>query len=177
MDITKLREVIGAAKEITDEQVIATAVTELTSRATALTLSKTAGDKSANDLQAAVTRADTAEAKVLQLSKTPDPEILADRAANKVERIDLCLSKGKCSAAQANRLKEALKDGDKPAAMILSKSGAYGTPIDLMLEVLEMNTPLTGLSLSRVQQLPDPNNPVQTVTDERKKELLAHVGL
>ncbi len=180
MDLIKLREAIGAAKEVTDEQVISQAVAKLGESTTQLQLSRSAVDTTKTDLTTAITRAEQAEAKVLELSRmnsAPDLDVLNDRAALKSERIDLALERGQCTKAQADLLKASLKDGDKPAVLMLSKSGTHGTPVDLMLKVLELNKPFVGLSLSRAQQLPDPNNPSPAMTEARKKELLAHAGV
>lgn len=176
MDITKLREAIGAAKEVTDEQVVALACTRLSESKTALELSRTKQTELDTELATLRTAKTTAETKVLELSRTPDVGMLADVADIKSQRIDLALERGQCTKAQADMLKASLKDGDKPAVLMLSKSGPHGTPVDLVLKVLELNKPFMG-TVTGLQQVPDPNNPNQPLTAERKKEMLAHAGL
>ena len=180
IDLKILRETIGAAKEITDEAVIQQAVAKL-SEVKGLELSRTTA---ATELATMKTRAETAEAslataqtKVLELSRAPDAGILADRADLMCQKIDLAMDKGQCTKAQADILKAALKDGDKPNLLMLSRSGASGTPIDVALKVLELNKAFTG-SKSGTQHLPDPNDTKkEVVSPERKKEILAAAGM
>jgi hypothetical protein len=165
MDLTKLREAIGAAKEITDEQVIAQAaakIGDLVQTKTTLELSRNNATAEVSNLR---TRAETAEtalrneqAKVVELSKgAPDAALLGGYADLYTQKIDLALSQGKCVKAQADVLKSALKEGDKPNALMLSKSAA-GTPIDVALKVLELNRPFTGMQTG-AQPVADPNTP------------------
>lgn len=151
MDLTKLREAIGAAKEVTDENLIAQAVAKLGEVKT-LELSRT---NTATELATMKTRAEAAETKVLELSKQPDLGILTERADLVSQKIDLAMDRGQCVKAQADLLKAALKDGDKPNALMLSRTGTAGTPIDLALKVLELNKPFVGTVTGN--QLPDPN--------------------
>jgi len=184
MDLSKLREAINAGKDVQDDQLIQLAVKKLTDSTSELTLSKSAHTTAATELATMKTRAETAEAslataqtKVLELSRAPDPGILADRADLMCQKIDLAMDKGQCTKAQADILKAALKDGDKPNLLMLSRSGASGTPIDVALKVLELNKAFTG-SKSGTQHLPDPNDTKkEVVSPERKKEILAAAGM
>lgn len=180
MDLTKLREAIGAGKEQSDEQVLTAAVAKLgegKTAADALQLSRTKID----GYDALLTRAETAERKVLELSRDPDPDVLADRADLMAQKIDLCLSRGQCTKQQADLMLGMLKDGDKPHALMLSRSGPSGTPIDAMLKVLELNQSLTGFQRTEGQpvarQTPGAGGEAKPITPERKQELLAMAGL
>lgn len=177
MDLKALRETIGAAKEVTDEQVIIQAVAKL-GELKPLELSRTNAETALATMK---TRAETAEAslataqgKVLELSRAPDPGILADRAELMRQKIDLAMDKGQCVKAQADILKAALMDGDKPNVLMLSRSGASGTPIDVALKVLELNKAFTG-TVTDMQRQDDPSNPAP-ITEARKKEIMAMHG-
>lgn len=157
MDLSQLREITGSAKETPDDQVIALACSRLKETKTALDAATTAKTTAEAEVATLKTAKTAADAKVLELSRAPDPSILADAADLKAQRIDLALERGQCSKAQADLLKGALKDGDKPAALMLSKSGTHGTPIDLCLKVLELNKGFTGIMTGN-QPLPDPSS-------------------
>jgi hypothetical protein len=82
MDLTKLREAIGAGKEITDDKLIEQAVTKLSENKT-LELSR---NSLTSERDALVKRATDAEARVLELSKGTIPADYLPREVNLVKR-------------------------------------------------------------------------------------------
>jgi hypothetical protein len=175
MDISKLRDALGAAKELPDADVIAQAALKLTETVPALELSRTQGATIATLTQ----ERDAAKTALAAAQQPPMPEALASGYVDLASKqIDLCLSQGRCTKVQADLAKEALKDGDKPAVLMLGKSGPKGSPVDVILKILELNKSMAG-TISGGQALPDPNDPnaPKPVSAERKKELLAHAGL
>lgn len=175
MDLKLLRTALGATDDTPDADVLTKAIESINGAKTALELSRT----QATDIDALRARAENAEARVLTLSKTPDYAILQEKADLLAMKIDLCLEKGKCSKPQADILVAALKDGDKPSILMLSRIGPVGTPIDVALKVLELNSAFVGEGTVG-QTNPDPNQPpdaaVKPITPERRAELLNMTG-
>jgi hypothetical protein len=177
--VKSLRQRLGAADDVAEDKLVEQAVAKLgevipklAEAEPALALSRTQADT----ITTLTRERDAAKTALAAANKAPDLDILKESAANKVEKIELLLSKGKCTKPQAEKLKKALADGDKPSVLMLSKTGPAGAPIDIAIDILDMNTPFTG-TFSGMQGVPDPNNPNPAVTPERKKELLAHAGL
>lgn len=152
MDLTKLREAIGAAKEVTDEKVIEQAIAKLIEATPALELSRT----QAATITTLTSERDNAKAALATAQQKPDANLLKGWSDLTAGKIDLCLSQGKCTKAQADVLKAALKEGDAPNVLMLSRGTGGESPLDVALKVLELNKPFTGVATGH-QALPDPN--------------------
>ena len=89
-----------------------------------------------------------AEARVVALSaaapKKTDPEILADRADLAAQKVAMKLDAGKISKAQHDRLLSMIGAGTNAAEWLLSRQTGGKQPIDVFLEVLDLNPSLNG---------------------------------
>jgi hypothetical protein len=74
-----------------------------------------------------------------QLNPTPvDPEILADRAENVLEKIELSVAKGEMPAALGTKLKAMVKKDGKPSVFMLSQAADLGArPINAILDLFK----------------------------------------
>jgi hypothetical protein len=162
MDLTKLREAIGATKEVSDELVLTQAIAKLGEGKTALELSRTKESEVATlrtRAETAETKLAQAESKALELSRGSMDESTLNREANYAARdLDYILRDGKCTPQQVAIVKDwMIKDG-KPtpnAALVLSRGTGGDSPIELVKKVLELNKPLIGTVTGL--QLTDPN--------------------
>lgn len=176
MELTKLRETLGAAKEITDEKVIELAITKIGE-----------GTKAATDLTAAQTALSKAEADKITLSRQlnptpPDPEVMADRADNYSDKLELSVEKGEIPLSLAKKIKVMfLPEAGKPNPFMLSRSADFGgRPIDRILELFKdekFGTPTgTQTSIQLNREVPGDDKP-KPVTAERRAELHEMAGL
>jgi hypothetical protein len=176
MDLTKLREAIGADKNVTDDKLIEQAIAKLTEGKTALELSRT----KATEADALKTRAEQAEAKLLELSKgEPDPTTLEDRRITAEEVLCGLVERGQCTDGMAKIVRENFIGAEKQPSLMLSR-GARSGPVGAVFKLLELNKELKGFRQTDGQPVPrntpgadDKDKPL---TPERKAALLAHVG-
>jgi hypothetical protein len=135
MDLSKLREALGAAKDVPDETVIQQATAKLaavpaleTDKATALSRAT-----------AAEAERDAAKAQVLELSRTgsgPDPEVLHERGLRIMDKADSLSAAGILPPAFVDKFKKLL-GGDKPRALLLSRdTGAADCPAGEFINLL-----------------------------------------
>lgn len=106
------------------------------------TLSAAVGEKDARitELSATVTARDTEIAGLkAKLPKAVDPDILTERAALKLERIELSANKGEIPGPVAKRLSDLVKSKDgKPNAFLLSRANDLdATPVDFVLNLFD----------------------------------------
>lgn len=119
MDLTALRKAVGAADTVPDADVLSQAVAKLGSIPTLET--------ERNDARTELSRRPAA--------KVPDPDILAEAAALKLEKVEHLAATGVISAQGAEFLRKRVNGADgKPVALMLSRSpGAEESPIDALL--------------------------------------------
>lgn len=174
MDLKPLREFIGAKPEETDEKVLELALSKLND-----------GKKAVDDLATTKTALTAAEAQVTQLSRqptAPDPEILADRASNYHEKIEIAVAKGEMTKAFGTKIAGIVKDGDKPNAFMLSRQPALKDtrPIDFILDLFKGEKfgiavgEVTPIQLTR--EVPG-GKKEEPITPERKREVAAMAGV
>jgi hypothetical protein len=154
MDITKLREAIGAAKEITDEQVIAQAAAKLAETVPALELSRTQTATIATlTSERDAARAET-QTKALELSRAttkPERGILDGNAQVAEGRLQLLIDRSQCTQDQAKLVRENfLKPEVEAGGLMLSRS-PYGGPLDAVFKLLELNKTLNGFQQTTAQ--------------------------
>jgi hypothetical protein len=178
MDISKLRDALGAAKELPDADVIAQAAQKLAEAKPALELSRTQGTTIATLTQ----ERDAAKLELSRAKQEPVvDERLAERDAKVTEReFETLFKSGRMTVPQLELCKQHIRENGKPNVLMLSRSVAAdgSTALDFAKKLLELNKGMTG-TVTGGQVLPDPNNPdaPKPVSPERKKELLAHAGL
>lgn len=187
MDITKLREAIGAAKEITDQDVIAQAVAKLGEGKTAaetLQLSRTkidSFDAIKQRAETAETERDAAKAKVLELSKgNPDASVLEGNLNVAEGRLQLAIERGQCTEDMARIVRENFLKPDGKPGLMLSRSPFAG-PVDGIFKLLELNKALKGFQQTDTQvvgrHVPGGGEEQKTITIERLNELRTNAGL
>jgi hypothetical protein len=151
MDIKALRKAIGAADDVTDEKVIEQAAAKLTESVPALELSRT----QATTLQAVTaerdaikSERDAARAKALELSRGAVTDAEIPRETSYAKRmVNLALAEGRCAKPAADYLVGLIEADGKPtphAGLMLSRTGAEGSTIDVALRLLELNRALDG---------------------------------
>lgn len=171
MDLTPLRDAIGAAKEVTDEKLIEAVIAELGKGKEALTLSAKVPELEQ--------RATAAEAKALELSAKPDPKFIAGNATLADGRLQLLLDKGCCTEPQAKLVREQLIKADGPAAGLMLSQSAYTGPLDTVFKILELNSSAFGRKTGDqgVTDLADPSKDKGGISEDRMKELLGESSL
>lgn len=182
MDLSKLREALGAAKEIPDDQILTQAVVKLGENKTALELSR--GKET--ELATLKTRAETAErerdehkAKALELSKgAVDAITLEDRRLTAEEVLATHVERGQCTDAMAAIIRENFIGKEGSPGLMLSR-GARSGPVGAIFKLLELNRTLSGFRQTAGQSVPrnTPGAGDQTVSPERIKELRALAGV
>lgn len=127
MDFKALREALGAAADVPDDKLPELAAKKI-------------GDLN-KDGQTALARAVTAETKVTELSRTPnppDPEVMRDRHENAVEKIQLSVALGDMPATFAKRVAEKLGTPEKPNTFMLSRQTELGDrPLSFILDLFK----------------------------------------
>jgi hypothetical protein len=131
MDLTALRKAVGAADTVPDADVITQAATKL-GTIPALEQARTTAEGERDTARTELSRR--------QLPKEPDPDVIADRAGVKLERIEHLATTGAISAQQADFLKKRVNGADgKPNVLMLSKApGADESPVDALLAFAAM---------------------------------------
>jgi hypothetical protein len=140
MDLTPLRNAIGADPKLPDADVLSQAIAKLTEGKTALELSRT----KATEADAFKTRAEQAEAKLLELSKgEPDPTTLEDRRITAEEVLCGLVERGQCTDGMAKIVRENFIGAEKQPSLMLSR-GARSGPVGAVFKLLELNKELKG---------------------------------
>jgi hypothetical protein len=187
VDLKALRKAIGAADDVTDDKVIETAAARLTEAVPALELSRTQGTTIATltaERDTLKGERDAAQARALELSRGAVTDDVLPREVDFAKRqIALALGQGRCSKPAADYLTSVVERDGKPApaaALMLSRTGPDGSPIDVALKLLELNRGLAGFQQTDAQPVgrtvPGGTPEDKPITPARKAELLAHVG-
>jgi hypothetical protein len=175
MDLTAIRELVGANKDVADEKVIELAITKLKD-----------GTKATTDLADVQTKLSRAEEQVVSLSRkptAPDRQTLDERAETKIERIENLVMKGDIPLALAKEVIPFVKSekGDPNVFMLSRQDELNATPIDWFINLMKgkqlgvATGEETVIQLHR--ELPDGKKEDKPVTPERKAELLQMAGV
>ena len=161
----QFKELLGGGDEVTADTVVAKLADRLTTAA--------ATDKKLSDAQAQITALSAAAPR-----KT-DPEILADRADLAAQKVAMKLEAGKITKAQHDRLLSMIGSGTTAAEWLLSRQSGGRQPIDVIMEVLDLNPSLNG-TRTGIQTLaratPDADDAAAAVDKEFIKKRLANIG-
>jgi hypothetical protein len=176
LDLKKLREALSVDDKLADDKLIEQAIAKLTEGKTALELSRT----KATEADALKTRAEQAEAKLLELSKGAiNPVDLADRRVTAEDILSTYLERGQCTDGMAKIVREHFIGTEVEPSLMLSR-GARSGPVGAVFKLLELNKELKGFRQTDGQPVPrntpgadDKDKPL---TPERKAALLAYVG-
>jgi hypothetical protein len=132
------------------------------------------------------TELDTAQQQLTdakgRIPRVEEPEVLAGRLEIAEGRINLMLEQGKLTTAQADVMKNSLKVDGKPNPAMLAKMGAdyVYTPLLKTIELNKPNgivNPLTSAQPRQRETPGDPEGGQKEVTEEKRRELLGHVGI
>lgn len=133
VDLKKIREALGAAADVKDDELIQQAAVKLGEQ-------KTERDGLLSRATTAEGKVEELDAKVLTLSRAPaapDPEILRDRCENTRDKINLSMAKGDLPKVVADKLLATIPE-DKPNVFMLSRSDDLGNrPMDYILSLFK----------------------------------------
>ncbi len=175
----RLRALTGADESATDDDLMTGALTELEAQKADLTTA-------AEQINMLSRERDTAKQELSRAAKParePDPDVLADRAALKREKVEHLITTGAISKHQGDFLLSRIEKDGKPIVFNLSRNGADESPIDALLAFAAMKgegvkangEAQTGVQeLSRKSQQPKDH---EAPTAERLNELRGYVQL
>lgn len=134
LDLSKIREAIGAGTTASDEHVIELALIKLGEGKTAATELSKAKEK--------ITELDTKVTTLSRSSEPPkhDPEVMTDRADNYAEKLEILVTKGEMPVSLSKKIKAMfLPEANKPVPFMLSRQSDFGDarPIDRILSLFE----------------------------------------
>jgi hypothetical protein len=134
--IDEIKKALGAPDLADDKLVVR--IGELVKADGDLKLANASLATAKTDLDNANKARGEAETKVLQLSRTPDADLLADRADIFNSKVDVLVDKGLITPAHATAAKAIVMDGDKPSPLMLSRSAAGPYRYEPVLKLLEL---------------------------------------